>query len=72
MPKLETLAEPVRQMMLTWPCIDNDEAPWTPMANPLSQARVALVTTHGMEETLPTELYQVQQSLKILFRAIRV
>ena len=48
MPKLETLAEPVRQMMLAWPCIDNDEAPWTPMAKRLSRARVALVTTAGL------------------------
>ena len=48
MPKLETLPEPVRQMMLAWPCIDNDKAPWTPMEKPLSQARVALVTTAGL------------------------
>jgi D-proline reductase (dithiol) PrdB len=34
--------------MLMWPCVEHDDTPWTPMAKPLSESKVALVTTAGL------------------------
>ena len=48
MPKLEVLGESLRQMMLAFPCIEHEDTPWTPLKKPLSDARVALVTTAGL------------------------
>ena len=48
MPRLERLSETQRQGLLAYPCQDHDTAPWTPLARPLGQARVALVTTAGL------------------------
>ena len=62
MPKLEVLDEIMRKNMLMWPCLEHDDAPWTPMSKPLSESKVALVTTAGLHAvsythlTLPTIL----------------
>ena len=48
MPKLETVSEIVRKSMLEWPCIEPENTPWTPMVKPLSECKVALVTTAGL------------------------
>ena len=48
MPKLEVLDEIMRKNMLMWPCLEHDDAPWTPMSKPLSESKVALVTTAGL------------------------
>ena len=48
MPKLAALGEIQRKSMLMWPCVEHDDAPWTPMAKPLSESRLALVTTAGL------------------------
>jgi len=48
MPKLSVLSEIQRKSMLMWPCIEHDDTPWTPMAKPLSESKVALVTTAGL------------------------
>ena len=48
MPKLEALGEIQRKSMLMWPCIEHDDTPWTPMAKPLSESKLALVTTAGL------------------------
>ena len=48
MPRLELLSEVQRKMLQMFPCMDHDEAPWTAPAKPLSQSRVALVTTAGL------------------------
>ena len=48
MPKLETLREIQRTQMLMWPCIERKNSPWTAMKKPLSECKVALVTTAGI------------------------
>jgi D-proline reductase (dithiol) PrdB len=48
MPKLAALSEIQRKSMLMWPCVEHDDAPWTPMAKPLSESKLALVTTAGL------------------------
>lgn len=48
MPRLEHLPEIARNTALTFPAQVNLGTPWTPLRRPLSQARVALVTTAGL------------------------
>ena len=48
MPRLEHLSEIVRKQMLMWPCLEYDDTPWTPMAKPLSESKLGLVTTAGL------------------------
>lgn len=48
MPRLQHLPELARNTVLTFPAQVNAETPWTPLARPLSEARVALVTTAGL------------------------
>jgi D-proline reductase (dithiol) PrdB len=47
-PRLETLSEVNRQVLLSFPCLDPDTTPWTPLRTPLSQAKLALVTSAGL------------------------
>ena len=47
MPRLETLSEVQRKMLQMFPCMEHDDTPWTPMQKPLSESRVALVTSAG-------------------------
>ena len=47
MPRLDTLSEVVRKVLLSFPCLEAPGAPWTPPP-PLSRATVALVTTAGL------------------------
>jgi D-proline reductase (dithiol) PrdB len=48
MPRLETLSEVVRQVLLSFPCLEPDTTPWTPLRRPLSDSTVALVTSAGL------------------------
>ena len=48
MPKLEILSEQQREMLLNWPCPENEDSPWTAMSKSLSECKVALVTTAGL------------------------
>jgi D-proline reductase (dithiol) PrdB len=48
MPRLELLSEVQRKMLQMFPCFDHDDSPWTPMRKPLSESRVALVTSAGL------------------------
>jgi D-proline reductase (dithiol) PrdB len=48
MPRLETLSEVVRNVLLSFPCLEPDTTPWTPLPRPLSHSKVALVTTAGL------------------------
>jgi D-proline reductase (dithiol) PrdB len=49
MPRLDRLSELARKTLLTHNVLLNDDAPWTPLTKPLSQCRVALVTTGGLQ-----------------------
>ena len=48
MPRLEDLTETARQGHLNFPCFDHDDAPFVPLSKPLSDCKVALVTTAGI------------------------
>lgn len=48
MPRLSQLSEVQRKMLLMFPCMEHDDTPWTPMRKPLSESRLALVTTAGL------------------------
>ena len=48
MPRLEHLPELRRNDTLTFPAQMNEGSPWTPLRRPLSEARVAIVTTAGL------------------------
>ena len=48
MPRLETLSEVQRRMLQMFPCMEHDHTPWTPMRKPLTESRVALVTSAGL------------------------
>ena len=47
MPRLDTLSEVVRKVLLSFPCLEPTGAPWTPPPA-LPRATVALVTTAGL------------------------
>jgi len=48
MPRLDTLSDVQSNMLRMFPCMEHDDAPWTPMRKPLSDSRVALVTSAGL------------------------
>lgn len=48
MPSLESLSEVARQVLLSFPCLEYDTSPWTPLSQELSQSTLALVTTAGL------------------------
>ncbi len=48
MPRLDRLSELQRKSSLAHPCLLNDSAPFTRLRQPLSQSRLALVTTAGI------------------------
>jgi len=47
MPRLDTLSEVVRKVLLSFPCLEAPGVPWTPPPA-LPRATVALVTTAGL------------------------
>jgi D-proline reductase (dithiol) PrdB len=48
MPRLETLSEINRQAMLSFPCLEPDMTPWSPLRQSLSQSKISLVTSAGL------------------------
>jgi D-proline reductase (dithiol) PrdB len=48
MPRLETLSEVQRRTLEFFPCLEHDDTPWVSPAKPLSQCKVALVTSAGL------------------------
>ena len=48
MPRLEDLPDLARQGMLNFPAFDHDDAPCAVMSKPLTEAKIALVTTAGL------------------------
>jgi D-proline reductase (dithiol) PrdB len=48
MPRLDQLSEAQQKNLLSHPCLEHDTAPWTPLARPLREARLALATTAGL------------------------
>ena len=48
MPRLKRLSEVQRQVLLSFPCLEYDSTPWTPLRKELSHSKLALVTTAGL------------------------
>ena len=48
MPRLETLSEVQRRTLEFFPCLEHDDTPWVSLSKPLSQCKVALVTSAGL------------------------
>ncbi len=48
MPRIEDLSDVARQAVLSFPCFDHDDPPFVPLAKPLHEAKLALVTTAGL------------------------
>ncbi len=48
MPRLETLSEVQRRTLEFFPCLEHDDTPWVALDKPLSQCKVALVTSAGL------------------------
>lgn len=48
MPRLDALSEVNRRVLLSLPCWEPDTIPWSPLRKPLSEAKVALVTSAGL------------------------
>ena len=48
MPRIEDLNDAQRQAILNFPCFEYEDAPFIGFRKPLSQARLALVTTAGL------------------------
>ncbi|MCH8199579.1 MAG: hypothetical protein IIA54_05880 [Chloroflexi bacterium] len=48
MPRLEDLTDTARQGHLNFPAREHDDAPFAPLRKPLSEAKLALVTTAGL------------------------
>src|SRR5690242_5267189 len=66
MPRLDRLPELQRKSSLAHPCLLNDSAPFTRLRRPLSESRLALVTTAGIHLRGDTPFTGGDQS----FRAI--
>ena len=48
MPRLDTLSEVQRRTLEFFPCIEHDGTPWVSLSKPLSECKVALVTSAGL------------------------
>ena len=48
MPRLDQLSELQRQTALYFPCLEHDDAPWTPWGKDLAQSKLGIVTTAGL------------------------
>lgn len=66
MPRLEELSEAARQGHLNFPCFDHDDTPWAPLTKPLSEAKVALVTTAGLQVRGDTPFASGDQTYRVI------
>jgi D-proline reductase (dithiol) PrdB len=70
MPRLEYLPELQRNVILTFPCQINDDAPWTSSSGPLSTRRVAIVTTSGLHVRGDIPFVSAHAGQDVSFRVI--
>ncbi|PKB67412.1 MAG: hypothetical protein BZY81_04590 [SAR202 cluster bacterium Io17-Chloro-G4] len=48
MPRLDALSEVERKTITFFPCMEFDGTPWVPLDKPLSESKVALISTAGL------------------------
>jgi D-proline reductase (dithiol) PrdB len=66
MPRLDRLSELQRKSSLAHPCLLNDSAPFTHLPRPLSDARLALVTTAGLHPRADAPFIGGDQSFRVI------
>ncbi len=66
MPRIEDLSEVQRQNLLNFPCFEYDDAPFARLDKPLSQVRLALVTTAGMHLRTDKTFAPGDQSYRVI------
>jgi D-proline reductase (dithiol) PrdB len=66
MPRLEDLTEVARQGHLNFPVFDHDDSPFVPLKNPLSEAKIALVTTAGLQVRGDVAFSNNDQSFRVI------
>src|SRR5689334_23987191 len=66
MPRLDQLSELQRKTSLAHPCLLNDSAPFTRLHRPLSESRLALVTTAGIHLRNDAPFTGGDQSFRII------
>lgn len=71
MPRLDTLPAAVRNKLLMKPVQINHDTPWTPLARPLTEARVGLVTTAGVHLRGDTPFVGRDPSYRVLPSTVR-
>ena len=70
MPRLEDLSDTARQGHLNFPAMEHDDAPFAPLRKPLSEAKLALVTTAGLHLRSDKPFISSHQSGDTSFRVI--
>ena len=66
MPRIEDLTDAQRQAVLNFPCFEYDDGPFTGIRKPLSQVRLALVTTSGLHVRGDKPFTSGDQSYRII------
>src|SRR5262249_44834388 len=66
MPRLDRLSELQRNSSLAHPCLLNDSAPFTRLHRPLSESRLALVTTAGIHLRGDAPYTNADQSFRVI------
>ena len=66
MPRIEDLSEPQRQAVLNFPCFEYDNAPFCALRKPLSEIKLALVTTAGLHVRGDRPFTKGDQSYRII------
>jgi len=66
MPRLEDLTDVARQGHLNFPAFDHDDSPFVRLTKPLAQAKIALVTTAGLQVRGDTPFSNNDQSFRVI------
>ena len=66
MPRLEDLTEVARQGHLNFPAFEHNDSPFAPMTKPLSEAKLALVTTAGLHVRGDLPFSSNDQSFRVI------
>lgn len=66
MPRLEDLTDVARQGHLNFPAFEHDVAPFAPLKKPLSESKLALVTTAGLHLRVDAPFTNNDQSYRVI------
>ena len=66
MPRLGDLTDTARQGHLNFPAREHDDSPFTPLRKPLSEAKLALVTTAGLHLHGDTPFSSGDQTFRVI------